>query len=91
VPDNLELTDCGSALPLGVLLIEKCGSKPGFCPALSPDYKSYSHIETRGLMNDALLFAPARKSGLTLLTRNISDFDLLQQLEPKSTEANNKH
>lgn len=31
---------------------------------------------------DALLFATARKSGLTLITRNVKDFDLLQQLEP---------
>ena len=33
-------------------------------------------------MNDALLFATARKNGLTLLTRNVGDFDLLQQLDP---------
>jgi predicted nucleic acid-binding protein len=44
--------------------------------------QSYSRMERRRLMNDALLFATARKSGLTLLTRNISDFDLLQQLDP---------
>jgi len=44
--------------------------------------QSYSRMERRRLMNDALLFATARKHGLTLLTRNVSDFDLLQQLEP---------
>ncbi|MFZ0707304.1 MAG: PIN domain-containing protein [Candidatus Korobacteraceae bacterium] len=44
--------------------------------------QSYSRMERRRLMNDALLFATARKSGLTLLTRNISDFDLLHQLDP---------
>ncbi len=33
-------------------------------------------------MNDALLFATARKHGLTVLTRNTADFDLLQQLDP---------
>ena len=44
--------------------------------------QGYSRMERRRLMNDALLFATARKSGLTLLTRNISDFDLLQQLDP---------
>jgi predicted nucleic acid-binding protein len=34
------------------------------------------------LLNDALLLETARKYGLSLLTRNIKDFDLLQQLEP---------
>ncbi len=33
-------------------------------------------------MNHALLFATARKHGLTVLTRNVADFDLVQQLEP---------
>lgn len=47
--------------------------------------QSYSRIERRRLMNDALLFATARKHGLTLLTRNVNDFDLLQQLDPSGT------
>jgi predicted nucleic acid-binding protein len=38
--------------------------------------------QRRGLMNDALLFVTARRHGCTLLTRNLSDFDLMQQLEP---------
>jgi predicted nucleic acid-binding protein len=33
-------------------------------------------------MNDALLFVTARRHGCTLLTRNVGDFDLMQQLEP---------
>jgi hypothetical protein len=33
-------------------------------------------------LNDALIFATARKHGLTALTRNTDDFDLLQQLDP---------
>lgn len=44
--------------------------------------QNYGNVERRRLLNDALLFATARKNGLTLLTRNASDFDLLQQLEP---------
>jgi predicted nucleic acid-binding protein len=36
------------------------------------------------LLNDALLLETARKYGLSLLTRNIKDFDLLQQLEPSA-------
>ncbi len=38
--------------------------------------------QRRRLLNDALLFVTARRHGCTLLTRNVSDFDLLQQLEP---------
>jgi predicted nucleic acid-binding protein len=33
------------------------------------------------ILNDALLFASARKFGCAVLTRNIVDFDFLQQLE----------
>lgn len=36
----------------------------------------------RRLMNDALLFVTARRHGCTLLTRNLDEFDLMQQLEP---------
>jgi predicted nucleic acid-binding protein len=38
--------------------------------------------QRRRLLNDALLFVTARRHGCTLLTRNLSDFDLMQQLEP---------
>ena len=44
--------------------------------------QNYGAADRRRILNDALLFATARKHGLTLLTRNTSDFDLLQQLEP---------
>ena len=54
----------------------------GILSGLLARLQSYSRMERRRLMNDALLFATARKNGLTLLTRNVSDFDLLQQLEP---------
>jgi len=36
----------------------------------------------RKLMNDALLYLQARKLGCAVLTRNIGDFDLLNQLVP---------
>ncbi len=42
----------------------------------------YAKPERRRLLNDALIFSTARKYGLTVLTRNIEDFDLLQQLDP---------
>ena len=36
----------------------------------------------RRILNDALIFATARKFGHTVLTRNVVDFDFLQQLDP---------
>ena len=47
--------------------------------------QNYGQSQRLRLLNDALLLATARKYGLTLLTRNISDFDLLQQLEPSAS------
>jgi predicted nucleic acid-binding protein len=44
--------------------------------------QTYGPADRRRILNDALLFATARKHGLTVLTRNIADFDHLQQLEP---------
>jgi predicted nucleic acid-binding protein len=44
--------------------------------------QSYGPPDRRRVLNDALLFATARKHGLAVLTRNSMDFDLLQQLEP---------
>ncbi len=44
--------------------------------------QGYDSNQRRRAMNDALLFVTARRHGCTLLTRNISDFDFLQQLDP---------
>jgi predicted nucleic acid-binding protein len=41
-----------------------------------------ARADRRRILNDALLFATARRYGHTVLTRNTSDFDLLQQLDP---------
>ena len=38
--------------------------------------------DRRRTLNDALIFATARKYGHTVLTRNVVDFDFLQQLDP---------
>jgi predicted nucleic acid-binding protein len=43
--------------------------------------QQYSVSDRHRVLNDALLFSTARKHGLTVLTRNVRDFDLLQQLE----------
>jgi len=44
--------------------------------------QGYGKDHRRRILNDALLFASARKNGCTVLTRNLTDFDLLQQLDP---------
>ncbi len=44
--------------------------------------QGYGRADRRRALNDALIFATARKHGMTVLTRNMSDFDLLQQLDP---------
>lgn len=42
--------------------------------------QSYSNEDRRKALNDALLFFTALKHGCSVLTRNIKEFDLFQQL-----------
>ena len=42
----------------------------------------YGKDQRRRILNDALLFASARKYGCAVLTRNVIGFDFLQQLDP---------
>lgn len=44
--------------------------------------QGYGRTERRRVLNDALIFATARKHGMAVLTRNTADFDFLQQLDP---------
>jgi predicted nucleic acid-binding protein len=44
-----------------------------------------SKPDRRRILNDALIFATARKYGHTVLTRNVVDFDFLQQLDPSGS------
>ena len=44
--------------------------------------QQYGKSDQRKSLNDALIFLSAAKAGLTVLTRNLSDFDLLLQLAP---------
>jgi predicted nucleic acid-binding protein len=44
--------------------------------------QGYRREQRRRVLNDALLFETARKHGCAVLTRNVVDFDLLQQLDP---------
>jgi predicted nucleic acid-binding protein len=41
-----------------------------------------SKADRRRILNDALIFASARRRGHTVLTRNVVDFDFLHQLDP---------
>jgi predicted nucleic acid-binding protein len=43
--------------------------------------------DRRRILNDALIFSSARKHGHTVLTRNVVDFDFLQQLDPSGRVA----
>jgi predicted nucleic acid-binding protein len=44
--------------------------------------QGYGKTDRRRILNDALIFATARKWGHVVLTRNVVDFDFLQQLDP---------
>ena len=46
--------------------------------------QSYGKDARRKVLNDCVLFLQAQKHGLTLLTRNIVDFDYMLQLKPES-------
>jgi predicted nucleic acid-binding protein len=44
--------------------------------------QQYGKADQRRVLNDALILLSAAKEGLTVLTRNIADYDLLMQLAP---------
>src|ERR1700738_4557984 len=44
--------------------------------------QGYKSDQRRRVLNDALLFATARKHGCCVLTRHVFDFDFVQQLDP---------
>jgi predicted nucleic acid-binding protein len=55
----------------------------GVVAGLLARLQQYRRAEQRRALNDALIFLSAAKAGLAVLTRNISDFDLLMQLVPQ--------
>jgi predicted nucleic acid-binding protein len=55
----------------------------GIVAGLLARLQQYRKAEQRRALNDALIFLSAAKAGLAVLTRNISDFDLLMQLVPQ--------
>lgn len=54
----------------------------GILAGLLARLQTYGKADQRRALNDALIFLSAVKNGCAVLTRNISDFDLLMQLSP---------
>jgi predicted nucleic acid-binding protein len=55
----------------------------GILAGLLARLQRYGKNEQRKSLNDALIFLTASRNGCVVLTRNVSDFDLLMQLDPK--------
>ena len=55
----------------------------GILAGLLARLQQYGKNERRKALNDALIFLSAAKNGCAVLTRNVSDFDLLMQLDEK--------
>ena len=53
----------------------------GMLAGLMSRLQSYGKNEQRKALNDALIFLTAAKNGCVVLTRNLSEFDLLMQLD----------
>lgn len=53
----------------------------GILAGLLARLQGYRKNEQRKALNDALIFLTAAKSGCVVLTRNLSEFDLLMQLD----------
>jgi predicted nucleic acid-binding protein len=60
-------------------------AEAGILAGLLARLQQYSPSDSRRTLNDALIYLSAARAGLTVLTRNVADFDLLQQLHPQGT------
>ena len=56
----------------------------GMLAGLLARLQGYGKKERRKALNDALIFLTAAKNGCVVLTRNISDFDLLMQVDARA-------
>lgn len=54
----------------------------GILAGLLARLQGYGKNERRKALNDALIFLTAAQNGCVVLTRNLSEFDLLMQLDP---------
>jgi len=61
---------------------QKTWREAGLLSGILSRVQAYEKNQRRRVLNDALLYVTARQHGCTVLTRNVSDFDLLQQLDP---------
>jgi len=57
----------------------------GILAGLLARLQGYGKNNQRRALNDALIFLTAAKHGCAVLTRNLSDFDLLLQLDPRGS------
>jgi predicted nucleic acid-binding protein len=57
----------------------------GILAGLLARLQGYGKTVQRKALNDALIFLTAAKHGCTVLTRNLSDFYLLQQLDARGS------
>jgi predicted nucleic acid-binding protein len=55
----------------------------GILAGLLARLQRYGKNERRRALNDALILLTAAKNGCVVLTRNVADFDLLMQLDPR--------
>ena len=55
----------------------------GILAGLLARLQRYGKTEQRKVLNDALIFLTATKNGCVVLTRNVTDFDLLMRLDAK--------
>jgi len=55
----------------------------GILAGLLARLQRYGKTERRKALNDALIFLTAARNGCVVLTRNVTDFDLLMQLDAK--------
>jgi predicted nucleic acid-binding protein len=55
----------------------------GILAGLLARLQQYGKNERRKALNDALIFLTAAKNGCVVLTRNVTDFDLLMHLDRK--------
>ena len=78
---NLLLRLSGDQSTARLLRIGEIWLEAGILTGVLARIQQYSVSDRHRVLNDALLFSTARKHGLTVLTRNVRDFDLLQQLE----------
>ena len=59
----------------------------GILAGLLARLQGFGKGEQRKALNDALIFLTAAKSGCTVLTRNLADFDLLMQVDVRGAVA----